>query len=105
VAWGALVVVNTGWPRPAIYGDGWLGLTGAAVPTASMLAVGVLYDRLVRRRRTSGVIAEHRADPPAPELETDTETSAPPAAPEPRKRLRVQLRLRLRPPRLTRPRR
>jgi urea carboxylase system permease len=102
VAWGVLVVVNTGWPRPEVYGDGWLGRGGAAVPTAAMIAAGVLYDRLVRRRRPAGVIAEHRVEAPGAHPHPDPNilpTAEEP--PVPRRRLRV----RLRPPRLTRPRR
>jgi urea carboxylase system permease len=60
VAWGLLVVVNTGWPRTEIYGDGWFGRTGALGPTAAMIVVGIAYDRLIRRRRTAGVLVEHR---------------------------------------------
>jgi urea carboxylase system permease len=60
VVWGAMVVVNIGWPRPEVYGDGWLGRYGAAPATAAMLAAGVLYDR-VFRRHPPGVLAEHRA--------------------------------------------
>jgi hypothetical protein len=63
VAWGTALVVNTGWPRPEVYGDGWLGRSGALGPTAAMLAAGWLYDRLVRRRRAACVIEEHRAGP------------------------------------------
>lgn len=62
VAWGGLVVVNIGWPRAGVYGDGWVGRYGAAPATAAMLGAGVAYDRLVRRHR-SGVLAEHRAGP------------------------------------------
>jgi amino acid transporter len=62
VAWGLLVVVNTGWPRTEIYGDGWFGRTGALGPTAAMIVVGIAYDRLIRRRRTAGVLVDHRPD-------------------------------------------
>jgi hypothetical protein len=100
VAWGVLLVINTGWPRPEIFGDGWLGRTGAAVPTAAMIAVGLLYDRLVRRHRAVGVIAEHRADLTG----SESVAEVPPAADEPRARRRP-IRGFLRPRRLTRPRR
>lgn len=103
VAWGVLVVINTGWPRPEVYGDGWLGRTGAAVPTATMITAGLLYDRLVRRRRTAGVIAEHRVDVPAPPSDLNlVPHDGNPPAPERKPR---RLRVRLRPRRLTRPRR
>jgi len=62
VVWGVAVVVNIGWPRSAVYGDGRLGRYGAAPATAAMLAGGLLYDRLVRRHR-AGVLDEHRAGP------------------------------------------
>jgi urea carboxylase system permease len=69
VAWGALVVVNIGWPRPEIYGDGPVGRFGAAPATAAMLAAGWLYQRLARRRL--GVLDEHRASPdPSPDVPT-----------------------------------
>jgi urea carboxylase system permease len=60
VAWGVLVVFNIGWPRAAIYGEGWLGRFGAAPATLGMVAAGWLYYRLFRRHR-SGILDEHRA--------------------------------------------
>ncbi|GAC1465596.1 MAG: amino acid permease [Isosphaeraceae bacterium] len=60
VAWGGLVVVNIGWPRAEIYGEGWLARFGAAPATVAMLGSGWLYDRLIRQRRP-GVLEEHRA--------------------------------------------
>jgi urea carboxylase system permease len=60
VAWGCLVVINIGWPRPEIYGDGWLGRAGAAPSTFAMLLLGLACAALARRRR-GGVLAEHRA--------------------------------------------
>lgn len=59
VGFGGLVVVNIGWPRPEIYGDGPLGRFGALPATAAMLAVGWLYDHFVRRHR-GGILEEHR---------------------------------------------
>ena len=59
VAWGLAVVVNIGWPRPSVYGDGAIGRFGAAPPTLAMLAAGLAYDRLFRRRR-AGILDEHR---------------------------------------------
>lgn len=60
VAWGLIVVVNIGWPRPEVYGIGWAGRFGAAPATLAMLAAGWLYERVALRRR-GGVLAEHRA--------------------------------------------
>lgn len=60
VAWGCLVVVNIGWPRPEIYGDGRLGRAGAAPATLAMLVLGLGCAGLARRRR-GGVLVEHRA--------------------------------------------
>lgn len=69
VVWGAFLVVNTGWPRPAVYGGGVLGRTGAVVPTVVMLAAGLTYDRLILKRREAVVLDGHRADPaPAAKL-------------------------------------
>ena len=68
VAWGVLIVVNIGWPRPEIYGNGPLGRFGAAPATAAMLACGGLYHVLAQRGGRSGVLDEHRAEPyPHPE--------------------------------------
>ena len=59
VAWGVCVIVNLGWPRPEIYGDGPVRRHAAPIATAAMLAVGGLYYVLVRRHKT-GVLDEHR---------------------------------------------
>ena len=60
VIWGMIVVVNIGWPRPEVYGEGLLGRYGAAPATAALIVGGLVYDRLVRRRR-GGVLDDHRA--------------------------------------------
>lgn len=60
VVWGVVVVVNIGWPRAEIYGNGWLGRYGAAPATVAMLLIGVAYSLTVRRKRC-GILAEHRA--------------------------------------------
>jgi urea carboxylase system permease len=107
VAWGLLLVINTGWPRPALYGDGWLGRTGALVPTAAVLAAGWLYDRLVRRHRPAVILADHRAGAPEPgsghratfDRRSDPTRQAPaPARDEPGRRRRFPIRLRSRRP-------
>ena len=59
VAFGTMLIVNIGWPRPEIYGEGAIGRFGAAPATCAMLGVGLLYDRLVRSRR-GGVLEEHK---------------------------------------------
>lgn len=64
VAWGVVVVVNIGWPRPAIYGPEWPRRAIAPIATAALLVSGGLYYGLVRRRKTA-VLPEHRV--PAPE--------------------------------------
>jgi hypothetical protein len=61
VGWGVALVVNIGWPRPEVYGDGRLGRYGAAPATAAMLAAGFAAYRFVRRRHAPGVLDEHRA--------------------------------------------
>lgn len=63
VAWGVALVLNIGWPRPEIYGDGPLGRYGAAPATLAMLASGGLYHLLSRRGRPSGVLDDHRPEP------------------------------------------
>ncbi len=63
VAWGVLIVVNIGWPRPEVYGHGPLGRLGAAPATLAMLGTGWAYYLLSRRSRRPGVLDEHRADP------------------------------------------
>ncbi len=60
VIWGILVVLNIGWPRPEVYGEGWLGRYGAAPATLAMVAAGGAYLVLIQRRR-GGVLAEHSA--------------------------------------------
>ncbi len=62
VVWGVLIVVNIGWPRVAIYGDGPLGRLGAAPATIAMLGTGWLYHLFVRRGRPSGILEDHRTD-------------------------------------------
>ncbi len=59
VIFGTIVIVNIGWPRPEIYGDGPIGRFGAAPATFAMLGIGLIYDRFVRRHR-GGVLEEHR---------------------------------------------
>lgn len=59
VAWGVLMIVNVGWPRPA-EGLAWYEQYGAILLTAALVAVGAVYYFLVQRHKT-GVLQEHRA--------------------------------------------
>jgi hypothetical protein len=60
VAWGCLVVLNIGWPRPEIYGSDRWGRFAAPLATLTLLIVGAVYYGLVQRHRT-GILAEHAA--------------------------------------------
>lgn len=63
VAWGVLIVVNVGWPRPEVYGPAWYHRFAAPIATAAMLGAGALcYARV--GRRGAGVLEGHRADDP-----------------------------------------
>jgi urea carboxylase system permease len=61
VVWGVAMIVNIGWPRPAIYGDEWYRQYGALLFTGALLVAGGAYYALVQRHRT-GILAEHRAE-------------------------------------------
>lgn len=63
VLWGGFVVVNIGWPRAEIYGAGWLRLLAAPLATVGLLGTGLIYEKVLRRRRT-GILEEHRVDTP-----------------------------------------
>lgn len=65
VAWGSFVIVNLGWPRAEVYGDGPLRQFSAPLMTAGMLLAGGSYYLLVRRHKT-GVLETHRAPAMAP---------------------------------------
>lgn len=64
VAWGILVIVNTAWPRPEVYGEIWYRRFSAPLATAAMLGCGWVCHGLVHRRN-AGVLEEHRAIAPA----------------------------------------
>jgi urea carboxylase system permease len=49
VFWASATVVNIGWPRPEVYGDGALQRHTALLATAALLAAGALYYRWARR--------------------------------------------------------
>jgi urea carboxylase system permease len=67
VIWGLLVVVNLGWPREEIYGEG-LRRFSAPLVTGAMLAAGAFYYRFYRRHRT-GILEGHRAPAVSPTLD------------------------------------
>jgi urea carboxylase system permease len=73
VLWGAFMIVNMSWPRPEIYGHDRLGRFAAVLSTTIMIGLGIIYFRLVQRRRT-GILEEHAARPeegfPASDLDT-----------------------------------
>jgi amino acid transporter len=60
VAWGVLLILNIGWPRPEIYGADTPGRYAAPLATLALLAVGAVYYNLVQRHR-SGILPEHSA--------------------------------------------
>jgi urea carboxylase system permease len=62
VVWGVALIVNVGWPRPAVYGDAWYQQYSAPLLTAALMGSGGLYYWLVQRHKT-GVLAEHRGEP------------------------------------------
>ncbi|QEH34141.1 Putrescine importer PuuP [Aquisphaera giovannonii] len=60
VAWGAFLVVNMSWPRASIYGDDPAGKYAAALATGALVAIGLVY-YMVARRRGFAVLSEHSA--------------------------------------------
>ena len=60
VAWGVLIILNVGWPRPEVYGDVWYRRYAAPLATAAMLGAGWLCRARIGRREV-GVLEEHRA--------------------------------------------
>jgi hypothetical protein len=58
--WCLFTVVNVGWPRVEVYGEGWHHQYGALLYTAGLLLFGTLYYSLVQRHK-SRVLDEHRA--------------------------------------------
>ncbi len=49
VTWGIAIVVNTGWPRPEVYGMGFPGRWLAPVGSLALLASGLLYYHVAGR--------------------------------------------------------
>jgi urea carboxylase system permease len=49
VVWGIVLIVNIGWPRERLYGEGWYKQYGAVLYTVAMLAVGVAVYGWVRQ--------------------------------------------------------
>ncbi|NJC73255.1 amino acid permease [Planosporangium thailandense] len=64
VVWGVLVVVNTAWPRKAVYNPAppfhWAIQWGAVLFVGIVLLLGLGYYRLVQRHKV-GVLAQHAA--------------------------------------------
>jgi hypothetical protein len=48
VVWGAVLVVNVGWPRERLYGSEWYHRFGAPLYTAGLAAAGVVVYRTLR---------------------------------------------------------
>jgi urea carboxylase system permease len=70
VTWGVLVVVNTAWPRKAVYNPAppfnWALQWGAVLFVGGVLTLGLIYYRTVQRHKV-GILPQHAADvPPAP---------------------------------------
>jgi urea carboxylase system permease len=68
VLYGALVVVNIGWPRDVIYNAvppaHWYWKYAAPLFVAIVIGVGTLYYFLVQTKKSPDVLAEHRAEIP-----------------------------------------
>ena len=66
VVWGVLVVVNTAWPRKAVYNPAppfhWALQWGAVLFVGIALLLGLLYYRIVQRHKV-GILPQHAADP------------------------------------------
>jgi urea carboxylase system permease len=60
VLWGVFVVINVGWPRPAIYGSHPWGRFAALLATLGLVGAGGLYFFVVGRRK-QGILTEHAA--------------------------------------------
>jgi amino acid transporter len=43
VVWGVVIVINTGWPRAAVYGDAWHQRFAAPLATIGLILAGTLY--------------------------------------------------------------
>jgi hypothetical protein len=54
-------VVNIGWPRTEVYGDGAWSRFAAPLATLALVLVGSVYFLLFQRGRT-GILSEHAAD-------------------------------------------
>jgi hypothetical protein len=80
VVWGVFVIVNTAWPRRAVYNPTppfhWALQWGAVLFCGIVLLAGLVYYRTVQRHKV-GVLPQHAAtaDFPAPGVPA-AETSA-----------------------------
>ncbi len=59
-AWCLFAVINVGWPRAEVYGEGWYHHYGGILYTAGLLSFGCLYYSLIQRHK-SRVLDDHRA--------------------------------------------
>jgi urea carboxylase system permease len=84
VVWGLVIVVNTGWPRAAVYGEEWYQQYAAPLFTGGLILVSVVYYFAVQRHK-DGILPEHRAmaarsrtpPPNGAVLQSVSETDAP----------------------------
>jgi amino acid transporter len=79
VAWGTFVVINTSWPRKAVYNPTppfhWALQWGAVLFVGIILGAGLAWYRLVQRHKV-GVLPEHAAAVTSEPAEPTTATDA-----------------------------
>jgi urea carboxylase system permease len=74
VAYGALAIINIGWPRNSIYNvvnpthPHWYWQWAAPLFVGIIVIIGTLYYFLVQVKKGDEVLAEHRAEIPQPPL-------------------------------------
>lgn len=61
VLWGLFMIGNMAWPRPEVYGAIWYRRWSAVIATIALLGVGIVANRVARRRRPHDILEEHRA--------------------------------------------
>ncbi|MGI8714408.1 MAG: APC family permease [Solirubrobacteraceae bacterium] len=65
VVYGGVIAFNIAWPRAAVYGTKWYFRFGAYEFIGASVILGCLYYFLVQKRKSSEVLAEHRAEVPS----------------------------------------